>query len=258
MYKRQVVPSARARASISSTRARIERRVYANASSASAPMSPNSVHHHQAFVPEFTTTSGSTVTPRAASSGSASGRTGRLAASTTQRAVIRPWFPASIAYETAAGTSTSASADSQASPGRSRSPGRSAERSTVPWASRAASSASTSRPAGLAIVPLMSATATIVSPARVRKRAVAPPMVPNPWRATRVPAYGRPARSRAVRAASATPQPPTNSSRPMPSTSTANASASRRRASDSSSSSGYTAWIEETSPASAAARSTRS
>ena len=33
----------------------------------------------------------------------------------------------------------------------------------------------------MATVPLMSATATIFSPARARKRAVAPPMVPSPW-----------------------------------------------------------------------------
>lgn len=128
----------------------------------------------------------------------------------------------------------------------------------MPWASRAASSASTSSPSGWAIVPLTSATATTVSPARVRKRAVAPPMVPSPWSATRVPGYGTPARSRAVSTDSATPQPPTSSSSPMPSTSTAKASASRARAAASSSSSGWTACTEETSPTSATARSTRS
>ncbi len=78
-------------------RARIARRMYAKASSASASMSPKRVHHHQALVPELTTTSGSTVIPRAASRASASGRTGMLAASTTQRAVIRAWLVGSMA-----------------------------------------------------------------------------------------------------------------------------------------------------------------
>ena len=52
-------------------------------------MSPNSVHHHQAFVATLATKSGTTSTPRAASSRSASGSSATLAASTITRAPIR-------------------------------------------------------------------------------------------------------------------------------------------------------------------------
>lgn len=56
--------AASARDSTRSTSVRMDRRTWVNALSASGPTSPNSVHH-QASVPELTTTSGSTVTPRA-------------------------------------------------------------------------------------------------------------------------------------------------------------------------------------------------
>ncbi len=127
---------------------------------------------------------------------------GPLAASTTPWVVSDSATPASMAPESAAGT-TSSHATLHNRDGSSGSPP--SKPATLPVALTWSDRAEGSRPPALRTAPPTSLTATTRIPADASRNASGPPTLPNPWMTARLPAKGIWRAPKAARAHMSTP-----------------------------------------------------
>ncbi len=152
--------------------------------------------------PALAMKSGTTSTPRSASSSSASAVAGRLAPGRITLARTSPALAAVNTSGRAAGIHSSQARPTSSSGGTCSPPGNNATESP---ASLKRTSFSTSRPSGLTTAPLLSEAATRTAPRSASSSAARRPTAPNPCTTMRAPSIRWPLTASTASAATARP-----------------------------------------------------